>query len=124
MLQWSDPVFTSVFAFQSGRCEENPSDYTATGFLSNGEVRYHPNNTYFYTNNAGSFVAELVEPGGYVDFDLRLYKWNGGGWEQVASSLCGDPVEKINYSGAHGYYFWSVYAFSGSGNYTFGFSAH
>jgi streptogrisin C len=31
-----------------------------------------------------------------VDFDLYLYKWNGGSWSTVASATSPDPDETLS----------------------------
>jgi len=92
-------------------------DYTDSGYLSNGQVDYHPNGNYFYSGS-GLHEGELVGPGGSVDFDLELYQWNGSSWQRVAYSWYGDPVETVSYNGSAGYYFWAAISYSGSGNYT------
>ena len=52
------------------------------------------------------------------DFDIRLQRWNGNGWSQVAISETPTSVESINYSANSGYYRVVVYSYSGAGNYS------
>ena len=92
---------------------------TYTGSLSgSGDYDIHPNGTYYQSTVSGTHKGVLDGPTG-VDFDLRLYKWNGSSWSQVASSLSSGPDETITYSGTAGYYYWRIESYSGSGSYTF-----
>jgi len=92
---------------------------TYTGSLSgSGDYDIHPNGNYYQSTVSGTHKGVLDGPSG-VDFDLRLYKWNGSSWSQVASSLSSGPDETITYSGTAGYYYWRVESYSGSGSYTF-----
>jgi subtilisin family serine protease len=96
-----------------------PTGTTYTGTLSfSGDYDYQPNGTYYQSTVSGTHKGVLDGPTG-VDFDLRLYKWNGSAWSQVASSLTSGPDETITYSGTAGYYYWRVESYSGSGSYTF-----
>jgi len=89
-----------------------------TGSLSgSGDSDVHPNGTYYFAN-AGTHFGCLDGPNG-VDFDLRLFRWNGWNWSQVASSLSSGPDESITYPGSSGYYYWRIESFSGSGSYQF-----
>ena len=56
-----------------------------------------------------------------VDFDLFLEKWNGRVWSTVATSDSPNPDEKIDYTGAPGYYRYRVVSASGSGPYKLGY---
>jgi subtilisin family serine protease len=92
---------------------------TYTGSLSGaGDYDIHPNGTYYQSTVSGTHKGVLDGPTG-ADFDLRLYRWNGSSWSQVASSLTSGPDETITYSGTAGYYYWRVESYSGSGSYTF-----
>ncbi|HEX6369196.1 MAG TPA: S8 family peptidase, partial [Longimicrobium sp.] len=103
----------------SGGTTPPPGGTTYTGSLSGaGDSDIHPNGTYYQSTVSGTHTGVLDGPSG-VDFDLRLYKWNGSAWSQVASSLSSGPDETITYSGTAGYYYWKVESYSGSGSYTF-----
>jgi hypothetical protein len=88
-----------------------------TGSLSgSGDYEYEPNGNYY--SGSGDENGYLRGPSN-ADFDLYLYKWNGAGWSQVASSTSTDSNEDINYDGSSGYYYWEVYSYSGSGSFDF-----
>ncbi len=90
-----------------------------TGSLSgSGDYDIQPNGNYYQSTVSGSHQGWLEGPSG-TDFDLRLYKWNGSSWSQVASSLSADSSESISYSGTSGYYYWRIESYSGSGSYDF-----
>jgi hypothetical protein len=90
-----------------------------TGSLSgSGDSDVHPNGTYYFSGSSGTHAGCLDGPSG-VDFDLRLFKWNGWNWSQVASSLSSGPDESITYNGTSGYYYWRIESYSGSGSYQF-----
>ncbi len=89
-----------------------------TGSLSgSGDSDVHPNGNYYYSG-AGTHTGCLEGPSG-TDFDLRLFRWNGWNWSQVASSLSSDSTESISYNGSSGYYYWRIESYSGSGSYDF-----
>ncbi|MDX6678341.1 MAG: aqualysin 1 [Solirubrobacteraceae bacterium] len=79
----------------------------------------YPNGTYFNAV-AGTHRGCLRGPASGADFDLALYRWNGSAWARVAISQSTSSNEDITYSGTAGYYYWSVFSYSGSGSYTFG----
>lgn len=88
-----------------------------SGSLSgSGDNEYEPQGTYYSGN--GNETGYLEGPSN-ADFDLYLYKWNGSGWSQVASSTSPDSSEEINYNGTSGYFYWEVYSYSGSGSFDF-----
>lgn len=90
-----------------------------TGSLSGtGDYDIQPDGTYYQSSVSGSHQGWLEGPSG-TDFDLRLYKWNGSSWSQVASSLKSGSSESISYSGTSGYYYWRIESYSGSGSYDF-----
>lgn len=90
-----------------------------TGFLSgSGDSDVHPNGNWYFSGSSGTHDGCLDGPNG-VDFDLRLFKWNGWTWVQVASSLSSGPDESISYNGTSGYYYWRIESWSGSGSYQF-----
>ena len=88
-----------------------------SGSLSgSGDNEYEPQGTYYSGN--GNETGYLEGPAN-ADFDLYLYKWNGSGWSQVASSTSPNSSEEINYNGTSGYFYWEVYSYSGSGSFDF-----
>lgn len=91
---------------------------TYTGTLSGaGDYEIKPNGTYYQSTSSGVHSATLTGPAG-TDFDLRLYRWNGFSWSNVASSLGTTSSESISYNGTAGYYYWRVNSYSGSGSYS------
>ncbi len=90
-----------------------------TGSLSgSGDSDIHPNGTYYNSAVSGVHEGWLTGPAG-TDFDLRLYRWNGSSWVQVATSLGSTSTEHIAYNGTAGYYYWKIESYSGSGSYDF-----
>jgi subtilisin family serine protease len=95
-----------------------PACESLSGNLSGpGAGAYLPNGSYYHSK-AGTHKAWLRGPSG-TDFDLYLWKWNGGGWEVVASSASESNQENASYTGSEGYYIWIAESYSGSG--AFGF---
>ena len=89
---------------------------TYTGYLSGTNASaIHPSPYFYY--NGGTIKANLSGPSN-ADFELKLEKWNGSAWVQVASSTSPTSTEAISYSAAVAYYRITVYSYSGSGNYT------
>ncbi len=87
-----------------------------TGYLSGANASaIHPSPYFYYTG--GTLKASLTGPSN-ADFELKLEKWNGSAWVQVASSTTPTSTEAITYSAAAAYYRITVYSYSGSGNYT------
>ena len=99
-------------------CGGLPQQFTGT-LTGSGDYDIHPNGTYYYSSVSGTHQGCLDGPAG-VDFDLRLYKWNGWYWSVVASGLSTAPDENVTYNGSAGYYRWEVESYSGSGTYAFG----
>ncbi|WP_027481108.1 S8 family peptidase [Deinococcus pimensis] len=88
------------------------------GTLSGGGAyAYLPNGNYFQTSG-GTLRGWLRGPSG-TDFDLYLFRWNGGGWTQVAASESTTSEESVTYGATSGYYLWEVLSYSGSGAYDF-----
>ncbi len=98
-------------------CATGYEEYTGT-LTGTGDYQYQPNGTYYYSGVSGIHEGILTGPAG-TDFDLYLWKWVGGRWKTVASSLSSSSNESITYSGTSGYYVWRIYSYSGSGAYTF-----
>jgi serine protease len=86
-----------------------------SGSLSNGGEAIQPDGNYYYAGS-GTHNGWLSGPTS-ADFDLELYRWNGGGWTNVASSTSSSSEEDISYNGSAGYYYWKVSSYSGSGSY-------
>jgi Zn-dependent metalloprotease len=82
-----------------------------------GASQWQPNNTYYSTNGTAKHSGCLTGPVG-TDFDLELFKWNGGGWVQVAKSDGPTNQEAVAYSGTAGYYTWRVSSAAGAGAYS------
>ncbi|MFC7247414.1 M64 family metallopeptidase [Catellatospora aurea] len=95
---------------------------TRTGSLSGGGSAYQPDGTYYYTAASGTHRACLDGPTG-AEFNLQLQKWNGSAWTVVASAATGGSDEVLTYSGTAGYYTYLLQSVSGSGSYTFAYSA-
>ena len=99
-------------------CASYPTVFT--GSLSGaGDFDNHPNGNYYYSSVAGTHKGCLDGPAG-VDFDLKLYRWNGQYWSLAAQGITSSPDELVSYSGTAGYYYWRVESYTGSGSYTFG----
>ncbi|PZG00765.1 serine protease [Micromonospora deserti] len=92
---------------------------TYTGSISQGQSRYQPNGSYYYSSVSGTHRGCLDGPTG-VDFDLYLQKWNGSTWVDVAGAYTPSPDETLSYTGTAGYYRFEVHAYSGSGSYSLG----
>lgn len=93
-------------------CEEYSGNLSGTG-----DWDAQPNGTYFYSSS-GTHEGWLEGPGS-ADFDLRLYRWQGGSWQIVDSSTSASSSEYVSYNGGSGYYYWRILSYSGSGNYDF-----
>ena len=93
-------------------------EFTRTGSVSSGGSQWTP---YYYSSVSGTHRGCLDGPTG-VDFDLYLQKWNGYYWADVAAGTSPNPDETVSYTGTAGYYRWEVYAYSGSGSYSLGYS--
>ena len=76
-----------------------------------------PDGKYYQSTASGTHRGCLTGPTG-TDFDLALYKWNGGSWTRVANAEGPTSTEQISYAGTAGYYYWRVTAYSGSGAFT------
>ncbi|TDD34939.1 trypsin-like serine protease [Actinomadura sp. KC06] len=100
------------------RCDGYQTRLTST--LNSGSSDHQPSGDYT-TTASGAHTACLDGPDG-VDFDLYLQKLNGSTWQNVAHSISPTPDETITYNGAPGTYRYRVHAYSGTGEYTFGFS--
>ncbi|WMS86806.1 M12 family metallopeptidase [Pleionea litopenaei] len=98
--------------------DDGNSGTTYNGSLSGAnDSDYQPNGNYFQYNG-GSIRATLQGPTN-ADFDMKLFRWNGSGWSQVAVSETPTSNESITYSAASGYYYFQIYSYSGSGSYRF-----
>lgn len=101
-----------------GACEDYQT--RLTGSLTSRSSDYQPSGGYT-TTTSGAHTGCLDGPEG-VDFDLYLQKLSGGYWRTVARSISPTPDESINYNGTPGTYRYRVHAYSGSGEYTMGYS--
>lgn len=97
-------------------CPAGYTEYTGT-LTGTGDSEAEPNGTYYYSGSSGTHSGELTGPGN-ADFDLYLYKWLNSRWTQVSSSTSATSNEEINYYSSSGYFYWSVYSYSGSGDYS------
>ncbi len=106
----------TVNQVSTGGCASGFTKYT--GSVSSGSDSYQPNNNYYHAGS-GYERGRLTGPSG-TDFDLYLYQYSYyNGWQVVDSSTSNTSSESINYNGSSGYYIWDIYAYAGSGNYTF-----
>lgn len=89
-----------------------------TGALSGAnDYDIQPDGNWFQYNG-GSIQANLQGPSN-ADFDLKLYRWSGSDWTEVARSESPTSTESMVYSASSGYYYFKIYSYSGSGDYTF-----
>ena len=91
-------------------------DYYSGTLSGNNDSATVPNGTHYYTETYGTHEGWLEGPND-SDFDLYLYKWNQGGWEEIAKSESLSSSEYITYTGSSGYYYWSVRSYNGAGPY-------
>ena len=91
-----------------------PPGETTTGTLSDRQTKVLP----WFQYAGGTITITLSGPGAPVDFDMKLDKWNGSAWVNVASSTGPTTSEKIVYNAGSGYYQITVYSYSGAGTYT------
>ena len=106
-----------TIAFDVVKGDGTPVGDTYTGYLSGTGASAIQPSPYFYYNG-GTIKASLAGPASGADFDMKLEKWNGSTWVQVASSTSPTSNEVITYSAALAYYRITVYSYSGAGNYT------
>ncbi|WP_416237308.1 M4 family metallopeptidase [Streptomyces marinisediminis] len=95
-------------------------EHTVSGSLRGGGSDVQPGGSWFQSG-AGAHRACLDGPDG-ADFDLYLQKWGGAGWSEVARATTSGPDEELSYDGTAGYYRYRVHAYSGSGDYTLGYT--
>ncbi|MCX2971417.1 MULTISPECIES: Xaa-Pro dipeptidyl-peptidase [Streptomyces] len=95
-------------------------EHTVSGSLRGGGSDVQPGGSWF-RSGAGAHRACLDGPDG-ADFDLYLQKWGGAGWSEVARATTSGPDEELSYDGTAGYYRYRVHAYSGSGDYTLGYT--
>ncbi|MFC4333790.1 M14 family zinc carboxypeptidase [Salininema proteolyticum] len=100
-------------------CENR--DVTESGNLSGrGSSVRHPSSS-GYEAGSGTHQVCLRGPEG-TDFDLYLEKWSGSSWTTVDRSISVTSDEDIEYSGTAGTYRIRAYSYSGSGDYSVGYS--
>lgn len=95
---------------------EPPVGETYSGNLQDKQQAIEPNGTWF--QYAGGAMSLALTGPSNADFDLKIERWQGGAWQQVAVSETPTSTEQINYSASSGYYRFIVYSYSGAGNYT------
>ncbi len=100
-----------------GSCPSGYTEYSGN-LTGSGDSEVEPDGTYYYSGNSGTHSGELSGPGS-ADFDLYLYKWVNSSWSQVSSSSSTSSEESIDYSSGSGYFYWDIYSYSGSGDYSF-----
>ncbi len=82
------------------------------------DYQVQPNGDYYWSA-AGTHEGWLRAEAG-VDFDLRVYRWNGDEWVQVGYSTSPTENEFIRLSNMNrGYYYWRIESYAGAGNYDF-----
>ncbi|SJN59470.1 Aqualysin-1 precursor [Vibrio ruber DSM 16370] len=86
-----------------------------TNTITQGGYTAEPNNQAF-RYEGGTINATLVGPDG-TDFDLKLMRWDGNNWQQVAASEEPESREQITYTADANFYYFQVFAYSGSGQY-------
>lgn len=89
---------------------------TYTGYLSHRGYAIEPDGNWF--NYAGGTISVDMSGPSNADFDIRLDRWNGNEWRQVAISNKPNSEESISYAANSGYYMLVIYSYSGSGNYS------
>lgn len=114
---YSGVTLTASFDEPSSAPCTNCQEYTGSLSGSN-DSDVQPDGNWYRTFTSGTHQGWLSGPAG-TDFDLRLFRWNGSRWVQVASATTPDSEEHISYNGTAGYYYWRVESYSGSGPYTF-----
>ncbi|WP_258903848.1 S8 family peptidase [Actinokineospora sp. UTMC 2448] len=102
-----------------GDCGDH--EHSATGTLASGGSQYQPTGGYYRTTTTGAHRANLCGPDG-SDFDVYLQKYTSYGWATVAQGITPGNTETIDYTGTAGYYRYRVHAYSGSGDYTLGYT--
>ncbi|MEU7991165.1 S1 family peptidase [Streptosporangium canum] len=95
---------------------------TVTGTLNSEQSVYQPNNRYYRATAVGVHAGCLDAYEG-VDFDLYLQKWNGRGWDTVATADGLGAHKKISYTGPSGYYRYRVLSSSGFSPYVLGYKS-
>ncbi|MDW6093932.1 M6 family metalloprotease domain-containing protein [Vibrio rhizosphaerae] len=99
----------------NGNGEPTTQTNVYTNTITEGARNAEPNNQAF-AYRGGTITAKLVGPRG-TDFDLRLARWDGSNWREVAISENEGSNEQITYQADEAYYYFEVYAYSGSGQY-------
>lgn len=72
----------------------------------------------WFQYSGGTLRGVLTGPAN-ADFDLKLEQWKSGVWTEVAKSETNTSNEEISFNAGNGYYRFSIYSYSGSGDYTF-----
>lgn len=86
-----------------------------SGYLNHQAYHIQPDGNWFYYY--GGVITGQLSGSENTDFDLRLERWNGYGWQRITVSESPSSSETISYSANPGYYRLVVYSYSGSGSY-------
>ena len=89
-----------------------------TGTLEEGASQVQPGGRYYFARS-GFHAACLDAPDG-TDFDVKLQRFAGMRWVDVAATSGSSGDETVTFNGRYGIYRWVVTAVSGSGAYTLG----
>jgi LasA protease len=109
-------AWTNVYNYGVTDSEPPEQGDTYTGYLNHQGSQIQPDGSWFYYSG-GTIAGDLTGPSS-ADFDLKLERWNGYNWYQVAISETPASQETISYTANSGYYRMVVYSYSGSGNYS------
>jgi len=90
-----------------------------TGTLAEGDSQVQPGG-WFYLARSGFHAACLDGPAD-ANFDVKLQRWAGMRWVDVAAATGSGADETVTFNGRFGIYRYRVTAVSGSGAYTLGF---
>jgi M6 family metalloprotease-like protein len=102
-------------AAQTISFDVGPTGDVYTGYLADKASVIQPSPYFLYSG--GTLRINLTGPTN-ADFELKLEKWTGSVWQQVASSTTPTSTESITYTAANAYYRITVYSYSGAGYYT------
>jgi alpha-tubulin suppressor-like RCC1 family protein len=89
-----------------------------TGSVNAGGAQTQPSSGWYEVAVAGAHEGWLRGPAG-TDFELRLDRWDGSRWRQVAKVNQPGSNEYLAYNGAAGRYRWRIVSRKGSGAYEF-----
>lgn len=110
----SSPAQTISFTVND-QIIDPPKGTIYTGNLADKQQAIEPNGSWFQYDG-GSLSLKLTGPSD-ADFDLKIERWQGGRWQQVAISETPTSTESISYQASSGYYRYIIYSYSGAGDY-------